>query len=514
MFGMNNPRISVISLTFHDTGSFGNQVLRTYETKVDNYSVTNINETIRNTQQKTGGVTLTPYSLKSAVGNAISVSTRPTQSINIDNGWGENRLRFVLILEVENSLNSPPTIYYFQGYTDHRGISHGGHIDPNMILIINSYLAVKKVEVKSQMGANVYNRVVQASNIINLSQTDYTRNFSTVRPTDVFSTMQASTFIANQPGEIADIFDTRVLARPNDPISSHKKNSNATDYLASLINSYSLGVTMSESESENPLSQIRDNSSVAHAMTMSKDPALSENPFVRALSSVIGSPGNITRFTMNSLAEIDQSFINKINYIDGSKMLASVQSFNNYESWSSQTRETIASTLIFNGVAAIMMDMFIMNISFVSTNGTHNGVPTTTIVNANSPDTHNLPRLLELLCYRFENEIMWGLTFNNQDTYMVEVSIDLYGASYMTISFNGEPASPFQRASFADSLYQPVVAADSFHRDTLAKDVNTLLNGLDLGVYTYDKFYSPSANLSRTNQTNYQTNIITPDNYI
>lgn len=514
MFGINNPKITVVSLTFHDTGGFSDQVLRSYETKVDRYSVDILNESIRSVERGTGSVELTPVGLRDAVGNAITVSTRPTSFVGIENGWSENRLRFVLIVEVENNFDAPTMLYYFQGYTDHKGVSPNGHIDPNMIMVINSYLAVKKVNVTTPTGNLLANRVTQASNIINFSKDDVSAGFSTARPSDLFSTMQMAAFSGGLGIDSVDAYDTRTMPIMNDPVVSVKKNANPTDYLSTIVNAYTLGVSKAESTTHSE-GMRGSTTSVENSIDMSKEPLLSNNPFIRALGSLAGHPGNIVRFTMNNLAEIDQYVGGKINYIDGTKALQASMGYNNYESWSTQTREVVASTIIFNALTSIMIEMFIMNLSLISTNATINGVPHTTIVNANSPETFNLPRMLNLLISRLENEVLWGLTFNNQDTYRIEVSIDLYGASNINISFNNEPFTPFQRATFADSLFQPIVTSSKFQNESITKDIETLVGQLDLGVYTHDMYMpNPAGNTYQSPQRfNPQADLTLPQSY-
>ncbi len=506
MFGINNPQISVVNLTFHDTGSYGDQVLRPYQTSVDQYSINSINDSIHNTQRAGSEIILNPLSLKSTVGSAITVSSRPSSSIYIDNGWAENRLRFILIIEVSSNLQSSPMMYYFQGYTNYKGVTNSGNIDPNMVLVINSFIAVKKVETRTNLGNSFSSRVIQSSNVINLTQADKTRNFSTIRPSDLFATMQINTFANALDGDLFEMYDTRTTPIMNDPLVSNKRNANPTDYLSNVINSYTRGVIQSETNNENNYNRHIDNSSIGNAIDISSEPVLTDNPFIRALSGIMSTPGAITRFTISQLAEIDGYVGSKITYVDGTRSLHQMQAYNNYESWNSQTREAVAATIIFNSVASIMMDMFIMNVSLVSTNATLNAIPNTTIINVNSPDISNIRKLADLLCFRLENEVMWGLTFGNQDLYTVEINIDLYGGSYINISFNNEPATPFQRATFADSLYQPIVTSDKFQRDAISTDVETLLNNLDLGVYTYDNGYSAN---TRDN-TNYYSGGVIP----
>lgn len=502
-FMPNNPDIRVVSLTLNDTGSFGDQVLRTYETRVDGYSINALNESINNSFT-TGGSSnyrLNPGSLSSAVGNLISVSAAPKQSIHIDNGWDMNRLRFLLVLELNSSVQRENLYYYFQGYTNHRGIGMGGSLDPNMLFEINSFVVARRVNVQTPMGNTTSTRVADAVSVVNLTGNDLGRNITTIRPSDLFANMQTNETVRHLGDEDVLVFDNRTTPLVNEPVASSKRNYNPTDYLSTLINSYSTGmVTASDAFTDSGvnINRAADNSLFGVALSSSRDPLLSNNPFIRALSHINSNPSAVTRFTLRDLADIDPNTTKVINYIDSTKSLRSMQSYANYESWGSQTREAVAATMIFNSLSSMMMEMFVMNLSIVSTNSTMNGAPITTVVNANTPDNQNLPRIMEHICARFENEVMWGLSFNNQETFNVEINIDLYGSSAINISFNGDPMTPFQRASFADSLYQPVVCADKFLKDNISNDIETLLTNVEIG--------SNSIKQRSNNQPQYRNN--------
>jgi hypothetical protein len=69
--------------------------------------------------------------------------------------------------------------------------------------------------------------------------------------------------------------------------------------------------------------------------------------------------------------------------------------------------------------------------------------------------------------------VLNSITFGNQDLLMLDLSVDVFGETYIGISLGGNPRMDYVAPTFADSLYSPVVS------NTL-ESVNNLTVGFEL----------------------------------
>ena len=133
--------MNVTRMLMVETGRYNPMYQRPYETNINNHALNAIADRIMSTDSKraTG-------SLVSGIASSIAApSSTPGQEIQIQYGWSERRIRFVMEVEYTTSLGGKG-IYYIQGYTSHPGVSMTGAVDPYMQFIVNSFTAVNRVE--------------------------------------------------------------------------------------------------------------------------------------------------------------------------------------------------------------------------------------------------------------------------------------------------------------------------------------------------------------------------------
>ncbi len=466
-FRSNNPEVSVISLVLHQTGTYNTQVLRPYVTNVNGFTT----EALVNAVNNAGGSKITPSSLGGVAGSIVSVSTEPTNSIYIPGGWGENRLRFILAVQVNHNIADGPLIHYFQGYTDNYGASSSGLLDPTMRFFINSFLTVSKVKQVTPYGVTMVDRVVSSSNVIQSRPNFDNRQIALMRPSDIFRTIQTNHVSAfGESNGYGALHDTRLNVVGSNSYSSNRTNANPTNYVSGIMNAYSTVINAGGVNSDY-------GDLIGDAINLADDPSLPNNPFIRTLCNVMGSPSAISDFTLRELAEIDRDIQYKTKLISPPTREANnMPSAGQSEYWETRTRETVAMTIIFNSLSAIMMEMFITSIGINSTNMSVNGQIMSFVTHANSPGTQDYSQGIEILLRRFEIEIMNDITFGNQDTYSLEINIDLFGSSSGFISLGGNPNIYYSQASFADSLYQPVVTDNLIDKNNIVSDFESVMN--------------------------------------
>jgi len=125
-----------------------------------------------------------------------------------------------------------------------------------------------------------------------------------------------------------------------------------------------------------------------------------------------------------------------------------------------------------------MMDLMINKIFFRSTNHDIGGIMNTVIIDAKSITNADLTQNFELFKRRLEKEILFDITYGNQDLYMLEMNIDLFGETTISLSVGNSPMTVFSTPSFCDSLMTPVITTNKDNFNALIHDFDVITNNI------------------------------------
>jgi len=474
------------SLTVIDTGTYMPQMRRPFVTNGNANVVGNFLENIGGAIQNNSSIT--PFTIAQSGNNLLSVSTQAEPSVPIPNGWNSNRLRFILAVKIQGQLSNN-RIAYFQGYTEFADNSFSGLIDPNATFFINSFVVIDDISMPTPAGMVSSPRVIESSNILPWVPPSAPNAMAIYQPTSVPSSLMPNirssaveymrpndVFMAIQTGHTAAmanstlVYDTRA---PLGETKSFKQNHGKSQYLSSLVDNYVNSLRVHERGGAfDTRATVLENS-----LNRQEGAPLKDNAFIRMLSKAQGSNYNaVTHFTLNVLADMDPDLPKKVRYIRQGNTVNT--SSHNSENWGSQSRECIAATIIFQSLSSMMLDLMISEIYITSTNMTLDGKMVSRVVNSLSITGADISQQLNLLLLRFEKEIMYDITFGNQDIYSLNVHVDLLGASKIELSLSGGPTVPFTQASFADSLYAPVVTSNPQIKQNLVGDMEFILDSV------------------------------------
>jgi len=401
---------------------------------------------------------------------AINIASMPLGIANIPNGWGTQRLRF--ILEVESYTGPMTIVSYLQGFSEYHDPSFTGKVDPTMKFYINSITNVIKTldPVTGQMvitPKNTLNIITDLSGNKNYTEVERFDDFKLARPIDIMSTygvlekygdMNGETY--NHTGVVNSLTETSRRAN-NDPIK----------YMTSTLNSYI------ESKSLTGLtSNIGDISNTACGIL--NEESVINIPFMFLISRLTNdiSPSS---FNLNVLNRIDGLVSHKINLIDNVNDLGNIPT--NYKLDSDITAdmlqptvETIKSTTFAQSLNSAMLDNLLSNVSLSITNSS--GQPVVVITDAKSfIEGINISKFVNNLVSRIKNIILPKITDNNQTIVEIHAHSDILGDTSLTISINMSPSEIYRFPTFADSLYSPVVT-NSSTKESLVNDFGNLLD--------------------------------------
>jgi len=463
--------IRVARMLLQESGTYNPMYTRPYQTHLAPDVLDNVLRRVD--QAGSGGIS--GATLAGVASSMVAPSATPTGEISIPMGWSDRRIRFLMEVHVTVATGAE-MIYYFQGYTSHLGVDAHGNIDPQMQFIINSYMRVNRaMRYNSYSQAVMQDVVTESAHIVDgmlVNQTMGGEIFC-MRPNDLFAGIQ-SAYIesAYQNFSGNTLRDTR-YRMSNESMRSNRSNNIAGNYLASVVDTYKNAQQLAEfGQGTQDI--------YARSQSMSVEASPYENPFIRAISNARGQ-NCVTSFDIAVLRRIDPNVENVTNYLRmGHTELAQVHQAGQTAFWSGSDATTLAATILSNGVPAVMMDLMISKIFFRSTNNDAGGKVSTIIIDGKSLTSLDMSQNFELFKVRLEKEILFDLTYGNQVLYQLEMSVDLFGETRITIQLDNDSAVTYTTPSFCDSLLTPIITNNRQNFEGVTNDFETLMNSLNI----------------------------------
>lgn len=451
-------------LIMQETGTYNTMQSRPYVSYVDQASLDNIRDRIGDS----------PMQIKSSdligVANGI-VAPSPVShgDIGLINGWQQSRIRFILEVTVSYNTGGDRT-YFFQGFTDHPGISRAGEPDPNMLFIINSMVAIARTTINTPTGVRVQEKIIDSAHILadnTWSGDNLAGSGSLLRPEDIFSSMQNNWIVGSKDLDIGNVYDHRSMVTSDAAFSKRSNNSSAS-YLGKILDGYNYG-RINQDFAGTP------NNTLEGARSTTREELTSQNPFIKFISNLKAN-GITNQFTFGDLEQIDSNVRRVSNYVAPTgNTISKLHRAGQTEYWGGSNRETLAATILANTVPAIMMELLLSGVSFRSTNNDIGGQMTTILAGGQSLTTANLAQHYEIFKRRLESEVLLDITFNNTETYSLEMKADIFGEVRISISLGNGPMIDYCAAGFADSLYTPVVSYQANAKVDLVNDLEVIL---------------------------------------
>jgi hypothetical protein len=416
--------------------------------------------------------------LAGAAVNVISPAATPEGPVIIPNGWENPRIRFVLIVDSLFSTGSSLT-YYIQGYTDYDGITSSNAIDPRMNFLINSITTITQLTQVTPVGTITQDRVVDSVQL--LSDHDWNSNIAqrqgklSLRPHDLIVGIQSQHYGAaidhTSPGAF---LDTRNFIK-QDPVRSTRSNNIGTNYIAKVLDTY-IAATL-----QVPFGQ-SDQDIYSLAKNNLYENSAYDNPFIRAISDSNGIAISHC-FTYPQLCTIDHNTSNVTNFIiQGVTQQTQLHRAGQTEFWNGSTIETVVATILSHAVPALMMELLISKIIFRSTNYSHGVQMSTVISYANSLTNADLTQNYELFKRRLEQEVIFDLTYGNQESYLLDMSVDLFGETWIKITLGNNPAVDYVTPSFCDNLSVPIITNSMDHFNSMSSDFEQIIRNCADGL--------------------------------
>lgn len=467
-----NP-IKITKLFLIETPGYQDQYHRTYTTYLDGVGLQQV-------QQATNyGQSISAEALAGVSGSVLQLS-QAGHSVDMVNGWGTNRFRFLMAVE-QNTIQGGRFIQYLQGYTDHLGVSHGGALDQRMRFFINSVTQTRTVAHHTPMGTKYVPTAHAADHILTRPKMGYGMNGLGVsnsshlmRPMDALNTISLRQIDNHFADHAHEFIDGRTSFVGDSVHKSRRKNGNTPEYLSRVMNAYR-NAHDPEDVFSDEATRMTKAAGTVQENTVAGDPFLGllmrETEFREGQSI---SLGELTALCPE-LPHVMQVVPLRQAPTFSQSMGASA------EYWTSSDATAQIAARLSNAVPAIMLDLMLTRLGFVVHNRTLDNQPDFKFMVMNSfggEDLDLTPYAMRFQ-HRFLTECFMDITEQGRLDVALEIMIDVLGDSVIRVSHLGGPMTDYVTPTFTDALLAPVWADSNRQLHSLALDIDMICSHLD-----------------------------------
>ena len=458
-------QLKVTKFILQESGTYNPVYSRPYTSRISPYDL----DCIANRVSDTRAGNITGVLLAGAASNILSPSVKPANVLPVINGWDTRRIRFMLELSTITSTGAE-WLYVYQGYTSHLGVTQQGAVDPTMEFIINSFMKITRVREHTYSGVGVTDIVTESAQVINGRFQSVTGVNFLIRPTDIFSSIQYNhintAYRYTDPDD--SIIDTR-LRLGITPKRSKRANALPSSYLASVLDSYILASAFNDYGQRNE--DIYDK-----AKQRCYERSLTDNPLLHRLEGIQGRP-DANSFVLGDLMAIDPGAYAVMRYAAlGDTAIRQLPHQGQTQYWHGTDRETVISSVLANAIPALMMEVMIQKMVFTATNHSIGGHVIIVVEDVMALTTANISTNIDVFKARLEKEVLYDLSYGNQDLYGIKVSSDVFGDTYIDVSINNGPSIRYTVPSFCDSIMTPVVTSSRNNLEEITNDMEQIMN--------------------------------------
>lgn len=479
-------RMSVVKLIVQRSGTYGQQYRRPLISTGSGAAINEIETVLHNNSN------LTPVSLAKSAFELLKPNATPEAPVVIENGWQEERLRFLLHVSIEDQMGFV-TNHYYTGFTQFSDLSHSGQIDPNMVFTINSVSSTKAVQIRSATGIQLLQQPIASAQMImpnpgSTAVADPNKLFSLMPETVVDEIMNADLRNAVDPNQTF----LNASAYFTAPTRSNRRNSIAPDYLNQLVTGYRNVILNPSSEYDSNDAVLENVKQVMQASSNTDDQFLGWLQGRRIeTGGAFGLRGGMladNQFTINDLMRFDDQVMTKIRSANVPGMVNNVHSaqMSGTSNWGASSAEVQYATILSQSLPAYLSQFQLTRLGISSSNEiAHTGEIVTTFTNVMSYNNSSyMAPVLEALRSRLNTELFFALSYGNKMNYRCDVQCDLNGETWITISMGGGPDVPFCCPTFCDSLFSSVATTDQNKQLGMARDFQQLFEVVNNYVHT------------------------------
>lgn len=454
------PDITIKKVVMADTGQYHDQFYRPYETSLDLQTLNNL------TAITEGGTLISQSNLAGVAGNIIRPSAMVQGNVGIANGWGEQRLRFFMEVEIGASIGYGQ-IHVYSGYTDHKGVNfHTSSLDPSMRLYFNGCMRLQSTRVRNANGVTDMIRPRDACQVLATPEDEIGHggiNTISMRPTDVFSGVDQA-----QYGAIDGRVGFSLGAK-----TSKRSNANTPQYLSDTISAMTSSIQQGDYFDESYETVTSESRAKVGERDYGEDPFLSmfsQNQYNEYAGSVTW--GELLGMCPH-LEQVTELSLHNPNMVAVNDHRTSSAGFGGAD------RESVVAATFASALPSIMLDCMVMEMAFTATNATIGTDYEIIPADARTFSDHMDARgPVSVVLDRVRNEILQTISMNNQIGFGVSVYCDVIGETRISVSSDGGLPVEFVTPTFADARMAPVMARDVNTLNAISHDITNICHNL------------------------------------
>lgn len=474
------PILNIKKMILGETGTYNDVFQRPYQTHLgdDEFNMMrDMTEGFRNLESET---------LANCAGTFLNPRAQPGSQINIDHGWGEQRLRFMMSIQFEGKLSNTEQIV--TGYTDRADLSHSGHLNPDTRFFINNVITLRHVDTRTQTGMVTTARMTDNFQV--LRDTSTNQSDVTLRPADVVRAQGTHAVLDGleqlsgdkehrtffDDGDDTLFHDARNTFGPSETtrLSRRKNNLNA-NYMSGILKAYKTATAGEEEYSSEDTVYERTQGQVTEPYSL-------DNALLKTLIQNTGFSQN-TSFSLTELRELcphaDQVMVLS-RASNSAQMLPNQRG--QTEGWGGSDNATMIANILASTVPALALDHMITKVWFTSTNETLSGDTVTelnhTAQNPVSSFTSgvDITPHIQAFLNRITHYVMRDITHRGMMGVSISVRYEALGDTFVSVSCDGEPPIDYIIPTFCDSLFSPILSNNTKDLYSLSSDFQTLLD--------------------------------------
>lgn len=463
------PEFWVLKSLMMETGTYSPMFNRVYSNTLQDRDV--VDDFLEITDD---GRDINNVNMAGLAGRIVRPTALPQSSINIDGGFDERRLVFMIALEHRSFGSTNPKVTILSGYTDRVDVTYTGTVAPDLRLYINAVTGVntlgqaRPVAVDHVISANSYD----AFNLDGYRQDHYgERSLKLLRPQDIIRDMEYA------HSEDYDNIDTTNTIMQSRNQTSRRLNGLPSRYLTSIIKSVITSETdgLFESRMHNARYALARSSEGVRENNLIQDAVTRE---LKEISTFL-SDGYITYRDLNRIIPgIDDS--TDIMFMKNNPTMLSRQARgNDTERWDGGSQTIVAATIISQSLGAMLASCLLTYVDLEFTNETVTGETQVVINNLASFGDFIDPRTQsQHLVFVIINELVPILTFNGEYDISVKVEFDIQLDAFITISWDGEEWVDFTTPNFCDGLLSPVITTSDSALSNISRQTGALVDSI------------------------------------
>lgn len=430
-----------------------------------------------------GGSNLSATALRNVAPEIVSPSRVPQGELGISHGFRSKRMAIFANFQIKTAGRIYNEVLSL--YTDISDYSHGGHLNPQTLLFVNSHIrlaestiAIPEANGLSRMGVMNNDNVVRP--ILVNTEMGQVQGQYTMRPSDLLAGWQrtnrpAATSYADPRGDIISQ-DVQCLG-----VASSRDNVSSTRMLTKTLNGW-VNAVASNSGLSAGVSNMEDqtNWTIGNAIEAVAEDDLSSIQLFKRLRERTGYSQNGFMILSELFAAMD--WVNDQGVEPVVPLNPTIQSLaGDTESWNNAANETNIAHKLSHGVPSIVTKNLMTAFSFraygdVDTNQHFVSYQGSAMMFQSNQSTDE--RLIGETILGLQNVIVPECVYGEANTYDIEVDYTMSGMCLSKISLNGMPHINYGLPNYCDSITSGTVATDNRALDAAGAQLGTLITGV------------------------------------